>query len=79
MPIVNIVAGEGDGMCANPKLLPITKGREDFILMSHLKVDCLRDDRFIKILSTPETKFYEVNDMIYTIRRLIIMKIDDKY
>ncbi|KAM3132730.1 hypothetical protein pb186bvf_015158 [Paramecium bursaria] len=79
LPIVNIIAGEGEGMCANPQLLPITKGREDFILMSLSKVDCLRDDRFIKILSTPETKFYEVNDMILTIKRLIIMEIDDKY
>ena len=47
--------------------------------MSHSKVDCFRDNRFIKILSIPETKFYEVNDMITTIKRLVIMEIDDKY
>ncbi|KAM3132728.1 hypothetical protein pb186bvf_015156 [Paramecium bursaria] len=77
--IVDIIVGEGEGMCTNPQLLPITQGREDFALMNRQKVDCLRDERFIKILSTPETKFYKVNDMISTIQQFKNMEIDDKY
>ena len=47
--------------------------------MKNEKIDCERDERYIKMLSTSETKFYEVNNMNYIIKKLIFMEISDDF
>ena len=47
--------------------------------MRNEKTDCERDERYIKILTTTETKFYEGNSMSTIIKKLIIMETSDKY